>query len=78
MKEYDENLGESIDDMFNFSVDATKLTEKLMKPHIIPEIGLNNGADSKKKKIPMKKKEWIDWFNCVKKIMIKNIFIAIS
>ena len=57
LKEYDENLGESIDDMFNFSVDATKLTEKLMKPHIIPEIGLNNGADSKKKKIPMKKKE---------------------
>jgi hypothetical protein len=52
-------LGESIDDMFNFSVDATKLTEKLMKSHIIPEIGLNNGAvaDSKKKKIPMKKKE---------------------
>lgn len=59
LKEYDENLGDSVDNMFNFSVDATKLTEKSMKPHIIPEIGLNNGpvADSKKKKIPMKKKE---------------------
>jgi DNA-directed RNA polymerase beta' subunit len=59
LKEYDENLGESVDDMFNFSVDATKLTEKPMKPHIIPETGLNNAvvADSKKKKIPMKKKE---------------------
>jgi DNA-directed RNA polymerase beta' subunit len=59
LKEYDENLGDSVDNMFNFSVDATKLTEKPMKPHIIPEIGLNNGsvADSKKKKIPMKKKE---------------------
>lgn len=58
LKEYDENLGDSVDDMFNFSVDATKLTEKPMKPHIIPEMGLNNGpvADSKKKKIPMKKK----------------------
>ena len=56
LKEYDENLGESVDDMFNFSVDATKLTEKPMKPHIIPETGLNNGVDSKKKKIPMKKK----------------------
>jgi hypothetical protein len=43
-----------VDDMFNFSVDATKLTEKPMKPHIIPEMGL---SDSKKKKIPMKKKE---------------------
>ena len=58
LKEYDENLGESVDDMFNFSVDATKLTEKPMKPHIIPETGLNSGiSDSKKKKIPMKKKE---------------------
>ena len=59
LKEYDENLGDSVDDMFNFSVDATKLTEKPMKPHIIPETGLNSGsvADSKKKKIPMKKKE---------------------
>ena len=59
LKEYDENLGDSVDNMFNFSVDATKLTEKPMKPHIIPDIGLNNGpvADSKKKKIPMKKKE---------------------
>jgi DNA-directed RNA polymerase beta' subunit len=59
LKEYDENLGESVDDMFNFSVDATKLTEKPMKPHIIPDTGLNNavGIDSKKKKIPMKKKE---------------------
>jgi len=59
LKEYDENLGDSVDNMFNFSVDATKLTEKPMKPHIIPEIGLNNGpvTDSKKKKIPMKKKE---------------------
>lgn len=59
LKEYDENLGDSVDNMFNFSVDATKLTEKPMKPHIIPEIGLNNGpvADSKKKKIAMKKKE---------------------
>ena len=56
LKEYDENLGESVDDMFNFSVDATKLTEKPMKPHIIPDTGLNNGVDSKKKKIPMKKK----------------------
>jgi DNA-directed RNA polymerase beta' subunit len=56
LKEYDENLGDSVDNMFNFSVDATKLTEKSMKPHIIPEIGLNNGVDSKKKKIPMKKK----------------------
>jgi DNA-directed RNA polymerase beta' subunit len=56
LKEYDENLGESVDNMFNFSVDATKLTEKPMKPHIIPETGLNNGVDSKKKKIPMKKK----------------------
>jgi len=47
-----------VDDMFNFSVDATKLTEKPMKPHIIPETGLNSGiSDSKKKKIPMKKKE---------------------
>jgi t-SNARE complex subunit (syntaxin) len=58
LKEYDENLGDSVDNMFNFSVDATKLTEKPMKPHIIPETGLNNSvADSKKKKIPMKKKE---------------------
>ena len=58
LKEYDENLGDSVDNMFNFSVDATKLNEKPMKPHIIPEIGLNNGpADSKKKKISMKKKD---------------------
>ena len=58
LKEYDENLGDSVDNMFNFSVDATKLTEKPMKPHIIPETGLNNGpADSKKKKIAMKKKD---------------------
>ena len=56
MKEYDENLGDSVDNMFNFSVDATKITEKPMKPHIIPETGLNNGpGDSKKKKIAMKK-----------------------
>ena len=59
LKEYDENMGDSVDDMFNFSVDATKLTEKPMKPHIIPETGLSNAvvADSKKKKIPMKKKD---------------------
>jgi DNA-directed RNA polymerase beta' subunit len=59
LKEYDENMGDSVDDMFNFSVDATKLTEKPMKPHIIPETGLSNTvvADSKKKKIPMKKKD---------------------
>ena len=59
LKEYDENLGDTVDNMFNFSVDATKLTEKPMKPHIIPETGLNNVpvADSKKKKIQMKKKE---------------------
>jgi DNA-directed RNA polymerase beta' subunit len=59
LKEYDENMGESVDDMFNFSVDATKLTEKPMKPHIIPETGLSNEvvSDSKKKKIPMKKKD---------------------
>ena len=56
LKEYDENLGDSVDNMFNFSVDATKITEKPMKPHIIPETGLNNGpGDSKKKKIAMKK-----------------------
>lgn len=56
LKEYDENMGDSVDNMFNFSVDATKITEKPMKPHIIPETGLNNGpADSKKKKIAMKK-----------------------